>query len=203
LLVLREGSPLDIYATSAVIGALEKDLHVRQALSTYVDHCWIEIRPGESFLLEDGRLKVTPVPLGRKRPRYATSSPDGDWVVGYSIEDAQSGSTVFFAPSVEAWTTELERHVVDSNCAFIDGTFWSADEMHKAGVGARSAAVMGHLPITGADGTAKRFAAAGTGRKVYVHINNTNPVFADGTGEQSELARAGLEVGRDGMEMEI
>jgi pyrroloquinoline quinone biosynthesis protein B len=75
--------------------------------------------------------------------------------------------------------------------------------MHKAGVGARSAAVMGHLPITGADGTAKRFAAAGTGRKVYVHINNTNPVFADGTGEQSELARAGLEVGRDGMEMEI
>lgn len=203
LLVLREGSPLEVYGASPVLSALESDFPVRRVLQPYVGHRWIQVCPGESFFLEEARLEVTPVRLGSKRPRYATGPDEGDWVIGYSVRDAHRGSAFFFAPSVEAWSAELEHHLTRSDCAFIDGTFWSGDEMEKAVPRSQASAISGHLPIDGDSGTATRFAASGLGKKFYVHVNNTNPIFSDRSSEFARLARLGIDIGRDGLALEI
>lgn len=201
LLVLREGSPLEIYGTDPVLRALDSDFPLRNILQAYVGHSWIQVRPGESFLLEGARLEVTPVGLGHNRPRYATGSNVGDWVVGYSIRDTQRDSIVFFAPSVGAWSSALDHNVTGSSCAFIDGTFWSADEMQRSVPGASR--IGGHLPIHGDAGSATRIAASGRGRKIYIHVNNTNPILSRDSKESALLARLGIEVGRDGMALEV
>jgi pyrroloquinoline quinone biosynthesis protein B len=203
LLILREGIPLNVYATAAVETALEGAFPVRRVLSAYTDHRWIELKPDEPVLLEDGRLEVAPIPLGRKAPRYVGEVVDGHWVVGFSITDHKRSATVVYAPQVDAWTDEFDRQVSNANISFVDGTFWSSNEMERTGAGRGTASAMGHLPIEGQDGSARRLAAAGRGRKVYVHVNNTNPIL-DPRSSQSESLRAlDLEVGAEGMAVEL
>ena len=201
LLVLREGGRLDIHGTGPVLGALGGPLPIRPVLQAYSSPRWIEVVAGRPKPLEDGRLTVTAFPLGDKRPRYADACEAAeDWVVGYTVKDLESGGTAVFAPCVARWTADLETAVAGADCTFFDGTFWSDDELALAGVGTRTAAAMGHLPIGGAGGSARRLTALGGGRKVYVHLNNTNPVLGSGSPERQELDRLGLEVGFDGLE---
>jgi pyrroloquinoline quinone biosynthesis protein B len=202
LLMLREGTSLDVYATAAVEAALCETFPIRKVAGAYATQNWVRLRPDAPVLLESGRLSVTPVPLGRRPPRYIGEPSDGDWVVGYSITDCRTGGTVLYAPSIDAWGRELEQHLARACCAFVDGTFWSPDEMVRTGAGNRTAAQMGHLPIGGEEGSALKLAAAMSGRKVYVHINNTNPILDPHSSERAQLATLGLEVGLDGMEFE-
>jgi pyrroloquinoline quinone biosynthesis protein B len=85
----------------------------------------------------------------------------------------------------------------------VDGTFWSETEMADAGVGERAASEMGHLPIEGPDGTAARLAGLAARRRIYVHINNTNPIIDEQSQEHAQIVAAGIEVGHDGMELEV
>ncbi len=204
LLIVREGSALEVYGTAAVIAALMSIFPVRQLLQRYAPIRWHEIRPQTTFLLEDGKLRLEALPLGNKRPRFAADSKiDGDWVVGYRIEDAKTGGVAIYAPAIESWTPELESALAGAHCAFVDGTFWTDGEMIEAGVGELTARAMGHLPISGPGGSAERLASPGPRRIVYVHINNTNPVLEDCSPQRRFLAEKGIEVGWDGMEMEV
>jgi len=74
--------------------------------------------------------------------------------------------------------------------------------MAERGVGTKTGRRMGHLPVSGADGSLARLRAAGVKRAVYVHINNTNPILIDGSPEAQAVAAAGYAVGYDGMEVE-
>jgi pyrroloquinoline quinone biosynthesis protein B len=204
LLLLREGMPLDVYGTGAVLATLAGAFPVRRLLEFYAPIRWHEIRPQDGFLLEDGRLRVKALPLGRKRPRFATDPKiDGDWVVGYRFEDAETKGVAIYAPAVEAWSPELAAELGQADCVFVDGTFWKEDEMIKAGTGQLAAAAMGHLPISGPDGSARHLSALGVKRRVYVHINNTNPVLDERSAENRFLAERGIEAGWDGMSMEV
>ena len=204
LLTLREGAPLDIYGTKPVLAALSDRFPVRTMLSTYAPLRWIEVNPSESFMLDGGALRITAFPVGDKRPRYAADrDSEGAWVIGYRFEDPRSKGVLVYAPSVEVWTRELELALSDADCALIDGTFWSDDEMQQTGTGSQTATSMGHIPISGPGGTLERAVACGARRRIYIHINNTNPVLDSTSLEFRKVIEAGFEVAQEGMEIEV
>jgi pyrroloquinoline quinone biosynthesis protein B len=84
-----------------------------------------------------------------------------------------------------------------------DGTFWSEDEMQVMGVGTTPAAKMGHLPVGGPDGSLNQIASLPVSRRIYVHINNTNPILIEDSVERLAVESAGVEVGWDGLEFTL
>ncbi|KZE78554.1 hypothetical protein AV654_02020 [Paenibacillus elgii] len=210
LLSLREGGQLDIYATGPVMQALAGPFPVRHMLEPYAGAHWRAITPGDPFALFGGRLEVTPFYLGSKAPRYAYGCLGGNeggeaptWVVGYRIEDRLTGGKAVYAPGIEAWSDELERMLTDADCILLDGTFWQADELKGLGVSDLAAWDMGHVPIDGTDGSLHQLARLTAARKIYVHINNTNPILNPASSECHTLLALGIEIGFDGMELEV
>lgn len=204
LLLLREGSALEVYATAAVLGALAEAFPLKRLLEPYAPIGWREIKPQVAFCLEEGRIRVTPFRLGRKRPRFAVQCPrDADWVVGYRLEDARTKGVAVYAPAIESWTSELESELANADCAFVDGTFWVEDELARSGVGTQAARDLGHLPVSGAGGSLERLAALRPRHAIYVHINNTNPLLDRGSPQYRLVTERGIEVGWDGMEVEV
>jgi pyrroloquinoline quinone biosynthesis protein B len=84
-----------------------------------------------------------------------------------------------------------------------DGTVWQDDEMIRAGVGTKTGARMGHLAMSGESGSIARFAGLDVARKVYVHMNNTNPVLDPASPERAAAEAAGWTIAEDGMELSL
>ncbi|MFJ1766890.1 pyrroloquinoline quinone biosynthesis protein PqqB [Amycolatopsis sp. NPDC088138] len=203
LLVLREGSALTVYGTSPVLDALTSSFPVRDLLSDYADLSWSQLETGRPLDLDD-RLRVTAFPTGSKAPRYVGRPHDSaEWEVGFRLEDRVTGGTVVYAPTLPRWDAAFAAQVVSADCVFLDGTFWTDDEMSAQGAGNRTGRSMGHLPVGGADGSARALAALPATRKIYTHINNTNPILDDESPERRRLTDLGIEVGRAGLEVEV
>ena len=119
--------------------------------------------------------------------------------VAFQFRDGTSGATALFAPSVGELTDELREAVHASDVILFDGTFWSDDELAVVRRGARSARDMNHLPIR--DGSLDFLRESPARRKIYTHINNTNPILMPGTRERAQVEQAGIEIAHDGLEI--
>ena len=119
--------------------------------------------------------------------------------VAFQLRDDTSGATALFAPSVSELTDELRDAVHTSDVVLFDGTFWSDNELAAVRPGARSAREMNHLPIR--DGSLDFLRQSPARRKIYTHINNTNPILMPGTRERAQVEQAGIEIARDGLEI--
>jgi pyrroloquinoline quinone biosynthesis protein B len=86
---------------------------------------------------------------------------------------------------------------------FVDGTCWTDDELSRVGLSDKTSRSMGHAPVTGPGGTLERLATVGAGRRVYTHLNNTNPLLVDDGPQRRTVEAAGIEVAFDGMEIEL
>src|SRR5437763_3535134 len=129
LLVLREGSTLDVYALPPVVAALGDGFPARQILAPYGTVRWNEVSGGTPFTLAGG-LRVTPVPLSGKRPRYAAERPERpDWVVAYRFEDPATGGVLLYAPCLADWTDSFAEALEGVSCLVVDGSFFYNDEM--------------------------------------------------------------------------
>ncbi len=209
LLQLRESAELEVYAAPPVLNALQEQFPVRKMLEPYAKFRWLAARPDESLPLFGGRVIVYPFYLGSKPPRYASihenksTVPSSPWVIGYRIVDQSTGGTAIYAPGVEQWTEELEQQLEHADCVFMDGTFWHSDELNRLNISELVAADMGHIPITGPSGSLERFAKVSADRKIYIHINNTNPILDEDSQENLRLRQLGIEVSYDGLELEV
>ena len=103
------------------------------------------------------------------------------------------------APAVGELTNELRDAVNSSSVVLFDGTFWSDDELRAVRPGARTAREMNHLPIS--DGSLDFLRHAPARRKIYMHINNTNPILMPGSSERTQVEQAGIEIAYDGLEI--
>jgi pyrroloquinoline quinone biosynthesis protein B len=112
-----------------------------------------------------------------------------------------SGRLALIAPAVSELTRELSEASANSDVILFDGTFWNDDELAALRPDARSAREMNHLPIRG--GSLDFLRQSPAARKIYTHINNTNPILMPGSPERSELEQAGIEVARDGLEIAL
>jgi pyrroloquinoline quinone biosynthesis protein B len=215
LLMLREGAPLDVYAPEPVLEALRDSFPVRRILARYGSVSWHPVSPGKTISLDE-QLSVTAFPVSMKVPRYAAAGPQvtatappapagaegtaGPWVVAYRFEDRQTGAALVYAPCLAAWAPSLEEALAGARCVILDGTFFHDDEMLRATGQDRLARAMGHLPITD---TCPRLRAHPAARKIYTHLNNTNPVLDEGSPERATLQAAGIEVADDGLMLDL
>ena len=110
---------------------------------------------------------------------------------------------MLFLPDVATLDDELRGTLSDCDALLFDGTFWSEDEMQQRGVGSLAASDMGHVPISGPNGSLKALAPLRLKHKLYVHINNTNPILDEQSPERADVIKAGCVVGMDGMELVI
>ena len=103
-------------------------------------------------------------------------------------------------------TPALLARLQRADALLFDGTLFTDDEMIASGTGEKTGRRMGHMPIDGADGSLAALAGLGTGlgkRRIYIHINNTNPILIDGSPEHARVEAAGWEVAADGLEIRL
>jgi pyrroloquinoline quinone biosynthesis protein B len=104
---------------------------------------------------------------------------------------------------VQQLTPDILEELTDCSTLLIDGTCWSDDEMPSLGLASKTSRDMGHVPIDGPSGSLELLSPLLIDRKIYIHINNTNPILLDDSPERLLLARHGMEVAVDGLELEI
>jgi pyrroloquinoline quinone biosynthesis protein B len=161
-------------------------------------HCGFTLQacPGLHFRAIAIRGKAPPYSPRRHDP----STGDN---IALLVEDLRSGERLFYAPGLAAVGPHERAWMHDAGCVLVDGTFWRDDEMPRAGLGPHSAADMGHLPQSGGDGMIAALREVQARRKVLIHINNSNPILDERSTQRQQLARHGIEVAYDGMEIEL
>ena len=119
--------------------------------------------------------------------------------VAYQFRDDSSGATALFAPIVGELTEQLRNAVDASAVILFDGTFWTDGELATVRPGARTSREMNHLPIS--DGSLDFLRQSPARRKIFTHINNTNPILRPGSRERAQVEQAGIVIARDGLEI--
>ena len=200
LLSLREREAFSIFATEATLaaladnpmfGALTPELVTRRTVA-----------PGEPLALPGG-LAAELFTVPGKVPLYLEGeNPDtaSETASNVGVEISAGGARIAYIPGAAAVTAAMRERIARADAVFFDGTLYRDDEMIASGTGGKTGRRMGHMPIDGADGS---LAALGTlaGRRIYVHINNTNPILVAGSPERTAVERKGWEIAEDGMEI--
>ncbi|HXN51043.1 MAG TPA: MBL fold metallo-hydrolase [Candidatus Acidoferrum sp.] len=214
LLHLREFQSFFVFAAAAVQRILKKENKIFgvldradpalqwQVLSSKGRlGCHLSESPGEAPAF----VCVT-IPLGGSYPDYVSDELQRtlsaeEAALGFVFE--QKGKNVFIAPSLSGRNSEWTKAAASSDLVLIDGTFWSDDELIKTGRSKKTAREIGHLPLAGADGLLEQFPKNAKGRKVLIHINNTNPILDEDSPEHRAALDAGFEIAYDGMEFDL
>jgi pyrroloquinoline quinone biosynthesis protein B len=209
LLLMREGATrLPVYAPDGVAALLEDAWPLYRVLSAYTGVEPRALDAARPTTLTDHTgaslgICCSTVALARRPPRYARASPAATFDIGLRLEDERTGGTLAYLPSVGTIDAAVRRAASGADLLLFDGTFWSDDELRKAGVDAPTAREMGHLPVGGPGGSLDLLPRLGAKRTVFVHLNNTNPLLRPGSTERAEVEAAGLAVGEDAMEFEL
>jgi pyrroloquinoline quinone biosynthesis protein B len=137
-------------------------------------------------------------PLGKSIAFRAIASGKS---VAFQLRDEISGAFALVAPAVSEITSDLREAANNSDIVLFDGTFWSDDELRAVRPDARNARAMDHLPIN--DGSLDFLHHSPARRKIYTHINNTNPILIPGSSERKQVEHAGIEIACDGLEVVV
>lgn len=209
LYMLRESvRPWPIWCTDSTYADLTRGNPILGVLAHYcgVDRHRIDFDDDGFTVDAVAGVRWRALPVASKPAPYSPNrdSPiDGD-NLALVIEDELSGRTAVYAPGLSAIDERVWRAMQSAACVLVDGTFWTDDEMLRIGVSRKRAREIGHLPQSGPGGMLEWLDRLPAGvRKMLIHINNTNPILDEGSGEYAELVRRGVEVARDGMEIAL
>ncbi|HLH60025.1 MAG TPA: pyrroloquinoline quinone biosynthesis protein PqqB [Streptosporangiaceae bacterium] len=202
LLLLREGRDLVLHATEATYDTLCRGTSLLPTLRAYCPVEWRPVVPGAEVPLGEGlSYRAFDVPT-TKRARFGAAVATGR-VVGYRLTDSGTGRTLVYLPCVQELTAGVRAALAGCACLLADGTCWHDDELIRLGLAGKTARDMGHLPIAGPGGSLGQLAPLPIERKIYIHINNTNPILLEDSPERREVERRGLEVAADGLELKV
>lgn len=207
LLSLREAQPFTLFATPGI----HQVLRANSAFDVLAEEV-VKRRPvglGASFELIAGvEATIFPVPgkialylEGREEAETGALVTDREGEQTVGVELKFGDARVVFVPGCAIMTDALRERLHGADAVLFDGTLWRDDEMVLAGVGSKTGRRMGHMSMSGAEGSIAALAGLAIGRRIYVHINNTNPVLIDGSAERVAANRAGWEIAEDGMEI--
>jgi pyrroloquinoline quinone biosynthesis protein B len=199
LLSLRERQPLRLHGTRRLLAVLDQN-PVFEVLSREL----VERRPvapGEAVRLAGG-LSIELFAVPGKIPLYLENeAPEGGETVGVRVEGG--GRSFFFVPGCAEVSTDLAHRLAGAELVLFDGTLYQDDEMLRTGTGTKTGRRMGHISVAGPEGSLAAFASLPVGRRIYIHINNTNPILLDDSPEREVVTAAGWEVAYDGMEIRL
>jgi pyrroloquinoline quinone biosynthesis protein B len=198
LLSLRESSPFTLYATPASHAAVAANamFGAMGAMSRRA------INPGERFMLA-GDIEATLFMVPGKLPLYLEGEApelDIESAANVGIELHREGARMVFVPGTAAVTPAMRERFARADVVLFDGTLFTDDEMIRTQTGQKTGRRMGHLQIDG-DGGSLRALAGLSARRIFVHINNTNPILIEGSVERRKVEDAGWQVAEDGMEI--
>jgi pyrroloquinoline quinone biosynthesis protein B len=207
LLLLREGEPFFILGTPLVRHWLNRYLPLEPMLAEFARPTWRDLRLGEPIVLPgpglpEGSLRLQAFEVERHVPRFVTEDARKDTsgsVIGLVVEDLKTRGKLLYAPCVGSLSEPLLSLAKDADAIFLDGTFWSDDEPLR--FSKRTALQMGHIPVSGPQGSLTWLGGIPTGRarhRVYLHINNTNPMLNEDGPEFRLVNESGVRVGADG-----
>ncbi|MFI5315224.1 MAG: pyrroloquinoline quinone biosynthesis protein PqqB [Myxococcota bacterium] len=211
LLSLRESHPISVYATASVRSGFAEGNTVYRTLQRFPDQVrWCALPLARETPLvdpEDGAetgLFATALAIPGKLPLHLEQlrAPSAEDNVGLRIRDARSGGSLAYLPAVAGPSRAVLDALAGADCVFFDGTFWSSDELIAAGLGTRRAEDMAHWPVGGADGSLALLAKR-AGRRILIHVNNTNPLLREDGPEHAAADAAGVEIAHDGQELEL
>ncbi|MEM1383152.1 MAG: pyrroloquinoline quinone biosynthesis protein PqqB [Pseudomonadota bacterium] len=185
-----------VIAANPIFSALDSDLVAR-----------VEIGLDEDFdLLRGLTARLFPVP--GKVPLYMEGAEanlvtdlEGEQTVGVELSDG--AARAYYIPGCARLTSRLRERLEGADLLFFDGTLWTDDEMIRLGLGKKTGGRMGHISMSGATGSIEAFKNLDIGRKIFVHMNNSNPVLNPAAPERREAEAAGWEIGQDGMAVSI
>ncbi|MDH2328802.1 pyrroloquinoline quinone biosynthesis protein PqqB [Cereibacter sp. SYSU M97828] len=199
LLTLRESTPFTLHATAATHTTLQANPIFGVLNPAFVTRA--VQRLDQPFAPVEG-LEVTAFAVPGKVPLYQEGAEVetrllGEQTIGLRL--SANGRVAYYIPGCAEVPADLLARLGDADVLFFDGTVWDDDEMRRTGTGQKSGARMGHMAMNGSEGSIAALASL-TCRKIFVHINNTNPVLQPGA-ERDALLAAGWELGFDGMEL--
>jgi pyrroloquinoline quinone biosynthesis protein B len=202
LLSLRERQPFTLFATGETLGhvaanpmfdALARDVVARRAVAL-----------GDTFELPGG-IVATLFTVPGKAPLYLEGDnpvTDAETSANVGIELRLGDSRLAFVPGCASVSPGVRTRLAASDVVLFDATLFTDDEMIRTGTGQKTGRRMGHMPIAGADGSLAALADL-SARRIYIHINNTNPILVDGSPERQRVETAGWQVAEDGMEIVV
>ena len=210
LLTLRERQPFTIHATSRVLAVLDanpifevlaRDIVTRQAVPLGRETPLVAPDGTRSGLSIELFAVPGKVPLYLETPGAVPPIIEGEETVGVALTDGSK--RLFFIPGCATMTLPLARRLQGADLVFFDATLFTDDEMIRSGTGEKTGRRMGHMSNAGPDGSIAAFAPLGIGRKICIHINNTNPILLDDSPERAAVEAAGWEVAYDGMDVTL
>ncbi|MEM7190320.1 MAG: pyrroloquinoline quinone biosynthesis protein PqqB [Pseudomonadota bacterium] len=187
----------DVLAANPIFNALDPDFVKRRVVGLSAP---FNLAPGVSATLFAVPGKVPLFMEGDHGGDAVQTDMMGEQTVGVEITDGTE--TFYYIPGCARLVPDLEDRLSGAKLVLFDGTVWHDDEMIREGVGQKTGQRMGHMCMAGEAGSIAAFSDLDVSRKVYVHMNNTNPVWRDGP-ERAEAEAAGWEIGYDGMEITL
>jgi pyrroloquinoline quinone biosynthesis protein B len=213
LLLLRELQPLRVYATKSVHRILREDNSMFAMLERVPKQVtWTDLLPIAIFELSDSAgnssgLCCRSIPLGTHYPAYVShswwSELDADDASLGLVVESLSGKRLAYMPAVPQINEALMQELDRIDVLLFDGTFWSDDELIRTQGSGQPAHQMGHVPVSSPEGSLHKLAQLHRQRKIYVHINNTNPMLNEDSPEYRQVREAGWEIAEDGWQFEI
>jgi pyrroloquinoline quinone biosynthesis protein B len=207
LLSLREGFAFALHASQRVLDTLAANSIFKVLDPGRVPRMALEA--GQAAKLDLG-LTVEAFAVPGKIALYledpaagrSLGTQDGD-TIGLRVADQTSGAAFFYIPGCAGVDETLAAQLRGAQLVLFDGTLYSDDEMVAQGLSSKTGKRMGHISMSGADGAIAVFRDLGVERRVFVHINNSNPVLRENSPERAEVEKAGWEVAYDGMEISL
>ena len=208
LLHLRERQPFTLYASERVLAVLAANPIFGVLAPECVDRR--EVPLGRSFALHhlDGSASGLEVELFEVPGKVALyleegrgndlAGQPGDTV---GVEVRAAGRRLLYIPGCAGMTDALRQRLTAASAVLFDGTLWRDDEMVALGLGPKTGRRMGHMSVSGPDGTIAALRDIPIKRRILVHINNSNPILLDDSAERAAVEKEGWEVAYDGMEI--
>lgn len=208
LMTLREHrARLQVHCTPSVHSDLTTGYPLLRVLESYCGVDWhpIDAENEKPFAIEGlPGLELRPLPIPGEAPPYSPRrhAPAPDDTIAVTFVDRASGRRCFYAPGLAAFTDRIRAEARAADCVLLDGTLWQDDELQARGASQKTGREMGHLAQSGRGGMVEELAAL-PGRKILIHINNTNPILDEDSPERRRLDELGIEVAFDGMEIAL
>ena len=212
LLTLREAQPLMVYGSDRVLAVLAAN-----NIFDVLDSALVARRPmalRRSFAVEGPggpvgiEVEAFPVPgkvalyLEDAKAGAGFGTQEGD-TLGLKVTETGTGNHFFYVPNCAKLDDELKARLAGAPLLFFDGTLYTNDEMIEQGLMNKTGERIGHMNMSGPNGTLAVFAPLGVGRKIFIHVNNSNPALREDSPERAAVEAAGWEVAHDGMAIEV
>ncbi len=207
---MREGSPFTIYAHTKVLSILKANSIFDVLNEKNVLRQPIEVDQKFEPTLPDGArsgIEILPFAVAGKSAWYLEGKlhPAGDTgagdTLGLRVVDKATGKYFYFLAACAGVTDDLKSRLAGAPLIFFDGTVWRDDELIAAGLGSKTGQGMGHIAMSGDHGAIAALAPLDIGRKIFLHINNSNPALLRDSPERKIAERAGWQIPADGTEI--